>query len=203
MRIAPNPKTLICKAGFALVCALLLPGAAPAADKFQSCVESLWPSAKAKGVSRNTFDKAFAGLTFDPEVIEQANYQPEYVKPIGEYIDRVVSDKRVATGKQMLIDNKALLDTLEARYGVDRHIIVAIWGVELELRHAARRQERYPVARHAHLLGNQGELRPAPAHNRAQDPPAWRYQRRGDERLVGRRYGPYPVHSDHLFGLCS
>jgi membrane-bound lytic murein transglycosylase B len=121
---------LICKAGFALVCALLLPGAAPAADKFQSCVESLWPSAKAKGVSRNTFDKAFAGLTFDPEVIEQANYQPEYVKPIGEYIDRVVSDKRVATGKQMLIDNKALLDTLEARYGVDRHIIVAIWGVE-------------------------------------------------------------------------
>ena len=130
MQIAPNPKTLICKAGFVLVCALLLPGAAPAADKFQSCVESLWPSAKAKGVSRNTFDKAFAGLTFDPEVIEQANYQPEYVKPIGEYIDRVVSDKRVATGKQMLIDNKALLDTLEARYGVDRHIIVAIWGVE-------------------------------------------------------------------------
>ena len=53
------------------------------------------------------------------------------MKPIGEYIDRVVSDKRIATGKQMLIDNKALLDTLEARYGVDRHIIVAIWGVEL------------------------------------------------------------------------
>jgi len=130
MRIAQNPKTLILKAGLALVGAFLLPGVAPAADKFQACVESLWPSAKAKGVSRDTFDKAFAGLTFDPEVIEQANYQPEYVKPIGEYIDRVVSDKRVTTGNQMLIDNKALLDTLEARYGVDRHIIVAIWGVE-------------------------------------------------------------------------
>src|SRR5512144_714647 len=125
MRIVQNRKTLIPKAGFALLCALLLPGAAPAADKFQACVDSLWPAAKAKGVSRETFDRAFAGVTLDPEVIEAANYQPEYVKPIGEYIDRVVSDKRIETGKQMLIDNKALLDTLEARYGVDRHIIVA------------------------------------------------------------------------------
>jgi peptidoglycan lytic transglycosylase B len=63
-------------------------------------------------------------------VVEAANFQPEYVKPIGEYIDRVVSDKRIATGKQMLTDNKALLDQLEAKYGVDRHILVAIWGVE-------------------------------------------------------------------------
>ena len=63
-------------------------------------------------------------------MVEAANFQPEYVKPIGEYIDRVVSEKRIATGKQMLIDNKALLDQLEAHYGVDRHIIVAIWGVE-------------------------------------------------------------------------
>ncbi len=130
MRIAQTHKTLIPKAAFAVACALVLPGAAPAADKFQACVDSLWSSAKAKGVSRATFDRAFAGVTLDPEVIEAANYQPEYVKPIGEYIDRVVSDKRIATGKQMLIDNKALLDTLEARYGVDRHIIVAIWGVE-------------------------------------------------------------------------
>ncbi len=130
MRIAQTHKTLIPKAAFAVACALVLPAAAPAADKFQACVDSLWSSAKAKGVSRATFDRAFAGVTLDPEVIEAANYQPEYVKPIGEYIDRVVSDKRIATGKQMLIDNKALLDTLEARYGVDRHIIVAIWGVE-------------------------------------------------------------------------
>ena len=52
------------------------------------------------------------------------------MKPIGEYIDRAVSDKRVETGKQKLVENQALLDALETRYGVDRHIIVAIWGVE-------------------------------------------------------------------------
>ena len=52
------------------------------------------------------------------------------MKPIGEYMDRVVSDKRIEMGKQKLAENKALLDAIEARYGVDRHIVVAIWGVE-------------------------------------------------------------------------
>ncbi len=130
MRIVRNPKSLILLAGFAAAGLLGLPAGSFAADKNQACVETLWPAAKSAGVTRATFDLAFQGFTPDPEVVEAANFQPEYVKPIGEYIDRVVSDKRIATGKQMLIDNKALLDQLEAKYGVDRHIIVAIWGIE-------------------------------------------------------------------------
>ncbi len=130
MRIIRNSKSLILLAGFAAVGLSAAPAVSFAADKNQACVETLWPAAKAAGVNRATFDVAFQGFTPDPEVVEAANFQPEYVKPIGEYIDRVVSDKRVTTGKQMLIDNKALLDQLEAKYGVDRHIIVAIWGVE-------------------------------------------------------------------------
>ncbi len=63
-------------------------------------------------------------------MVEAANFQPEYVKPIGEYIDRAVSDKRIETGKQKLVEYQALLGSLENRYGVDRHVIVAIWGVE-------------------------------------------------------------------------
>ena len=81
-------------------------------------------------MTRATFDHALQGFTPDPEVVEAANFQPEYVKPIGEYIDRAVSDKRVETGKQKLVENQALLGSLETRYGVDRHIILAIWGVE-------------------------------------------------------------------------
>jgi membrane-bound lytic murein transglycosylase B len=130
MRIGLTSKSLILPAGIAAGALFALPAASFAADKNEACVETLWPAAKGAGVTRATFDRAFQGFTPDPEVVEMANYQPEYVKPIGEYIDRVVSDKRIATGKQMLIDNKALLDQLEAKYGVDRHILVAIWGVE-------------------------------------------------------------------------
>lgn len=107
-----------------------LPDRAAAAQSFAQWVEGFWPTARAAGITRATYTLAFAGLTPDPEVIEQANYQPEYVKPIGEYIDRAVSDKRIEAGKQKLEENKALLDAIEKRYGVDRHILIAIWGVE-------------------------------------------------------------------------
>lgn len=115
----------------ALVGMLLLAAApAHAARSFSAWVESFWPVAKRAGITRATYDRAFKGMTPDPEVIEAANFQPEYVKPVGEYVDRVVSDKRIATGKQMLEEYKSLLDLLEKRYGVDRTIIIAIWGVE-------------------------------------------------------------------------
>jgi membrane-bound lytic murein transglycosylase B len=130
MRIMKNSKSLILLAGFAGAGLSAAPSASLAADKNQACVETLWPAAKAAGVTRATFDVAFQGFTPDPTVVEAANFQPEYVKPIGEYIDRVVSDKRIAAGKQKLEENKALLDVLEKRYGVDRTIIVAIWGLE-------------------------------------------------------------------------
>jgi membrane-bound lytic murein transglycosylase B len=107
-----------------------LPHRAEAAQTFGQWIERFWPTARAAGIKRETYDRAFKDMTPDPKVIEAANFQPEYKKPIGEYVDRVVSDKRVTGGKQKLEENKALLDILEKRYGVDRTIIVAIWGVE-------------------------------------------------------------------------
>ncbi|HEX5034690.1 MAG TPA: lytic murein transglycosylase, partial [bacterium] len=128
MRISLNSKAFTPPAGALL---LLVAASQPAsADKFQNCVQSLWPSAKAAGVTRATFDRATKGIAHDPKVIEQATYQPEYKRPVGEYIDRAVSDKRIETGKQKLIEYQSLLGSLESRYGVDRTILVAIWGVE-------------------------------------------------------------------------
>ena len=129
MRIARSSKSLILKAGSAVLLVLAFPDLAAAASP-KSCVEGLWPAARGAGVTRATFDHALQGFTPDPEVVEAANFQPEYVKPIGEYVDRAVSDKRVETGKQKLVENQALLGSLETRYGVDRYVILAIWGVE-------------------------------------------------------------------------
>ena len=127
MRIA---RSFILIVAFSALAAASLAQPASAAQTFAQWVERFWPTARAAGITRATYDRAFKGMTPDPKVIEAANFQPEYVKPIGEYIDRVVSDKRIAAGKQKLEENKALLDVLEKRYGVDRTIIVAIWGVE-------------------------------------------------------------------------
>lgn len=126
------PKILISSAfsaGLACVSVAAFPSLAYA-DKFQTCVKSFWPAAKRAGVSWDTFERATAGIAHDQEVIESAKYQPEYKKPMGEYVERAISPKRLSMGQQKLIEYGPLLEQVEAKYGVDKHIVLAIWGVE-------------------------------------------------------------------------
>jgi membrane-bound lytic murein transglycosylase B len=97
---------------------------------FDRWVDGFWPTAKAAGVSHSVYQAAFRGMSPDPEVLEKAQYQPEFVSPIWDYVTRRVSEKRVAEGQAMLARYSGLLDRIEARYGVDRYTLVAIWGME-------------------------------------------------------------------------
>ena len=82
------------------------------------------------GIEPSTFDRSLAGIRIDRDVIEANEAQPEFTKPAWEYLEGALSDTRVAKGRALLAENKALLDRIEARYGVDRHVLVAIWGLE-------------------------------------------------------------------------
>jgi peptidoglycan lytic transglycosylase B len=101
-----------------------------AKDNFQSFIAGLWPEAAASGVSRATFDAAFKGLTPDPQVIAATKRQPEYIRPVGAYIASLVSDGRVAAGKKHMVPYAETLAAVEAKFGVDRFILLAIWGIE-------------------------------------------------------------------------
>ncbi len=104
--------------------------AAPARADFGSCVAGIRSSALSQGVSAAVFDRAMAGVRPDPLVIEAMNNQPEFKTAIWDYLGALVDDERVAEGRQMLRTHAAALASAEARYGVDRHTIVAVWGVE-------------------------------------------------------------------------
>jgi membrane-bound lytic murein transglycosylase B len=113
--------------------AFALSGAAAeeaAKDNFQSFIADLWPEAKASGVSRATFDAAFKGLTPDPQVIAATKRQPEYIRPMGAYIASLVSDGRVAAGRKHMVPYAETLAAVEAKFGVDRFILLSIWGIE-------------------------------------------------------------------------
>lgn len=122
---------------FALVLvrgSFILPGAAqdaPPADPqgFDAFVRDLWPDAQARGIERATFDIAFAGVTADPRVMALTRKQPEYGKPVGAYVDALVS-RRIEIGKAKAAEWEQTLAKIEKTFGVDRWIIVAIWGVE-------------------------------------------------------------------------
>lgn len=108
----------------------LFPVPVRAQDSFAAFVDSLWPAARSAGVSRDVFDRAFRGVTPDPDVLEKAEHQPEFVKPIWDYLAGAVSDKRIENGKAMLAKWRETLDAIEKRYQVDRYVLVAIWGME-------------------------------------------------------------------------
>jgi len=82
------------------------------------------------GITGATFDRAMRDVAPDEDVVAADQNQPEFVKPVWEYLKGALSDKRVARGKALLVENKALLDRIEKAYGVDRTVVVAIWGLE-------------------------------------------------------------------------
>lgn len=103
-----------------------------AAADFPNCIERLWPQAARQRVSRANFDRLTAGLTPDLRIMDLLDSQPEFTKAVWDYLDILVNERRVTRGREMLAKYGAQFAAAERAYGVDRHIIAAIWGVETD-----------------------------------------------------------------------
>ncbi len=101
-----------------------------AAADFGNCIAALWPQAERRGVSRANFERYTAGLTPDLSIMDLLDAQPEFNKSTWDYVDALVSDERIARGRELLAQYAPVFAAAERTYGVDRHIIAAIWGVE-------------------------------------------------------------------------
>jgi membrane-bound lytic murein transglycosylase B len=128
-------------AGLAL--ALVLPAGTAFADAgFQQWVRDFRGVAANQGIAPATYDRAFQGVTApDPEVLEKARYQPEFTAPVWDYFDNRVNEHTIAVGRQMARQWKPWLDRIESAYGVDRHILLAIWSMESNYGEALKNNE--------------------------------------------------------------
>jgi membrane-bound lytic murein transglycosylase B len=99
---------------------------------FRGFIETLWPLAEARGVSRPTFDSAFAGVTFDPTVVASARSQPEFVRPIWDYVASAVSADRIQRGRDRARSEALWLASAKGLYGVDDAVILGVWGLETD-----------------------------------------------------------------------
>ena len=104
--------------------------AAPDHAAYRKFVKEFRAVARRNGIPGALYDRAFQGLTPDPEVVEKNNRQPEFVLPPSHYMALVVTDTRIREGRRKLSEHAADLDGIERRYGVERHVLVAIWGME-------------------------------------------------------------------------
>ncbi|MHB8809114.1 MAG: lytic murein transglycosylase [Desulfobulbaceae bacterium] len=74
-------------------------------------------------------DTLFAGQTINRRVLELMDKQWE-AKPYYQYAPLFLTPKNIDTGRKKLIEHREILDRIERDIGVDREIVVAIWGIE-------------------------------------------------------------------------
>lgn len=86
--------------------------------------------ALAAGIRADLFDRAFIGVSPDMSVIKADRSQPEFSRPVWEYLDGALSPLRVRKGQALLQQHADILQSIEQRYGVDRQALVAVWGME-------------------------------------------------------------------------
>jgi peptidoglycan lytic transglycosylase B len=99
-------------------------------QRFEEWVAAFRAEAATAGISAATLDRALGNLQANPRVIELDQSQPEFVKPVWDYIAQSVSDKRVADGRARLTANRATFARVTNDYGVPGTVITAFWGIE-------------------------------------------------------------------------
>ena len=127
---------------------------------FERFKRELWPAAKKRGISSQLFNRAMGGLKPDQNILKSATHQAEFVTPIWSYLSTAVSDRRQTNGKQKLVDLSQTFAAIEARYGVSRTVVAAIWGMESAYGAIfANRDKVKPVIRSLATLAHYGGRR--------------------------------------------
>ena len=100
------------------------------AANFDRCVAGFYPEAAKRGISQASFQRFTASLAPDLRIMDLVDSQPEFTKSVWDYLDILVTDARIARGREVLKENAQTFADVEKAIGVDRFIIAAIWGIE-------------------------------------------------------------------------
>ncbi len=118
---------------FACLLMLLAParpaGAAEPPD-IDACKARWQDEAAGRQLSARVREQLIPGLSLLPRVLELDRRQPEFTTSFGSYLEKRLSDTRIESGRQKLLEHAALLESLTRQYGVPGRYLVAFWGLE-------------------------------------------------------------------------
>lgn len=97
---------------------------------FDAWVAGFKARAQGAGLPSATVDAAFQSAGFLPGVVERDRNQTEFSRSLQDYLAIAASDERVSKGRAALQRNAATLAAIEAKYGVEAHVVTAVWGLE-------------------------------------------------------------------------
>jgi membrane-bound lytic murein transglycosylase B len=99
-------------------------------DRWYGLIDSVKQTAAQQGVSDDTINQTLHGLSFIPSIVKSDKNQSEFTLTMQQYLDRTVSQSRVAQGHVMRKKYPTMLLRVESKYGLPPHVILAFWGLE-------------------------------------------------------------------------
>ncbi|MGE3148989.1 MAG: lytic murein transglycosylase [Pseudorhodoplanes sp.] len=101
-----------------------------ASQSFEQWVMNFRARALARGISDKTYMRVMDGLKPDLSVFAKQRAQPEFREQLWQYLNRRVSDWRLTEGRVKAKEYASLLARIEKDFGVERGIILGLWGIE-------------------------------------------------------------------------
>ena len=122
----------------AALIAIAMPAQAAPDPAFTAFLQSLWPEAQQRGISRATFDAAVRGLEPDlslPDLVipgrtQKPPGQPEFVQTPADYIREASIARLADRGRKLYAQYHDVFARIEKEFGVPGPVVLAIWGRE-------------------------------------------------------------------------
>ena len=80
------------------------------------------------GISKKVIDEIMSDAKFLPKVIEYDRYQPEFYEDTFTYIKKIF--KKVKDGLKLYKKEKAIIETIENEFKVEKELLLALMGIE-------------------------------------------------------------------------
>jgi membrane-bound lytic murein transglycosylase B len=123
---------------------------------FITWLNDFYARSLAAGFSRPLLDRELSGLSPDPRVAAQDAQQPEFARPVSDYIRNAISESRVAAGRAKR-ESITQFASIEQAYGVPRDILIAVWAMESDF---GALQGNFDIVRSLATLAAAGRRRP-------------------------------------------
>lgn len=97
---------------------------------FDQWLAGVRKEALARGIAADVVERALNGVELLPIVVERDRTQAERSLSLDQYLDRRLDRATLRMARRMATSHASLLNRVSRRYGVSRHVLVAVWGLE-------------------------------------------------------------------------
>jgi lytic murein transglycosylase len=99
-------------------------------QRFAEWVAAFRASARAAGIDDATLDATLGSVQLHHRAVVADRAQPEFTRTFWDYLDGVITERRVSTGQQKLLELRGQADAVNALYGLPGPVLMAVWGIE-------------------------------------------------------------------------